>query len=125
MPKTKPFSELEDRARQEDSGWDQDAAAIRRAIEDALDLGGDTDAFPTPDAMHVAMLSWRSMDEERGGGKRDVLVSLGRGACSTGELTQPGERRESVLQPGAGSGRADCRLRRGPAACWSHQRWRG
>jgi DNA-binding XRE family transcriptional regulator len=38
MPKTKPFSELEDRARQQNPGWDEDVAAIKRAIEDALDL---------------------------------------------------------------------------------------
>jgi len=38
MTKTKPFSELEDRARQQDPGWDEDVAAIKRALEDALDL---------------------------------------------------------------------------------------
>jgi DNA-binding Xre family transcriptional regulator len=38
MPKTKPFSELEDRARREHPGWDEDVATIKQAIEDALEL---------------------------------------------------------------------------------------
>jgi DNA-binding XRE family transcriptional regulator len=38
MPKTKPFSQLEEKARQKDPGWDEDVAVIKRAIEDALNL---------------------------------------------------------------------------------------
>ncbi len=38
MPKTKPFSQLEDKARQKNPGWDEDVAVIKRAIEDALNL---------------------------------------------------------------------------------------
>jgi DNA-binding XRE family transcriptional regulator len=38
MPKTKPFSQLEDEARQKHPDWDEDVAVIKRAIEDALNL---------------------------------------------------------------------------------------
>lgn len=38
MPKTTPFSELRDRAYRENPGMEQDVAAIKRAIEDALEL---------------------------------------------------------------------------------------
>lgn len=38
MPKTKPFSRLEDEARRKHPDWDEDVAVIKRAIGDALDL---------------------------------------------------------------------------------------
>lgn len=38
MPKTKPFSELRERAFRENPGMEEDVAAIKRAMEDALDL---------------------------------------------------------------------------------------
>lgn len=38
MPKSKPFSELEDRARRQNPGWDDDVAVIKQAMDDALDL---------------------------------------------------------------------------------------
>jgi predicted transcriptional regulator len=38
MPKTKPFSELRERAFRENPGMEQDVAVITQAIEDALEL---------------------------------------------------------------------------------------
>jgi DNA-binding Xre family transcriptional regulator len=38
MPKTKPFSQLEENAREKNLGWDEDVAVIKRAMEDALNL---------------------------------------------------------------------------------------
>ena len=38
MPRTKPFSQLEEKARQKNPGWDADVAVIKRAVEDALNL---------------------------------------------------------------------------------------
>jgi hypothetical protein len=38
MPRTRRFSELEDAARAQHEGWDEDVAAIKQAVEDALDL---------------------------------------------------------------------------------------
>jgi DNA-binding XRE family transcriptional regulator len=39
MPKSKPFSELRDRAYAENPGMEQDVAVIKQAMEDALELG--------------------------------------------------------------------------------------
>lgn len=38
MPKTKPFSQLRDRAYRDNPGMEQDVTAIKQAMQDAIDL---------------------------------------------------------------------------------------